>query len=227
MSTPATPSDPVPVEVPPSPEENLKRAWDRYGSLIYIFLGVIVAAILAKGGWDYLNTQKEIGIKREFSEASTPDALKAFAANHPGHPLTGVAELSVANDAYVAGKFSDAAAAYAVAGNDLPAGPFKSNAKMGQALSLLQSGKVDEAQADLRQLFNDTTALKIVRSEAGYHLAEIALAAGRGDEVQKLVEQVMTIDPTSPFAERAFALHPPAAPAPVVAPLPVVPAPKS
>jgi hypothetical protein len=224
MSTPALPTSPVPAEVPPSPEEKLKRAWDRYGSLVYIALAVVAGGILAKGGWDYLNTQKEIGIKKEFAEATTPDALKSFVANHPGHALTGVAELTIADDAYGAGKYADAAAEYAAAAADLPAGPFRANARMGQAMAQLLGGKGAEAEATLHQLLGDTSALKAVRCEAGYHLAEIALAAHRGDEVQKLAEQVMAIDPMSPFAERAFALHPPTSAA-VAAP-PAVAAPK-
>jgi hypothetical protein len=56
-------------------------------------------------------------------------------------------------------------------------------------------------------LLNDTTLLKQIRCEAGYHLASVAAAAGRNADVQKFAEQVMQIDATSPFAERAFALR--------------------
>jgi len=226
MTTPASPSDPIPAQVPSSPEESLKRAWDRYGSLVYIFLAVVIVGILGKGGWDYLNTQKEIGIKKEFAEATTPDALKSFVANHPGHVLTGVAELSIANNAYSVGKFSDAVTAYTSAAADLPAGPFQANAKMGLAMSLLQTGKSGDAEADLHLLMNDGSQLKTTRCEAGYHLAEIALAANRGEEVQKIAEQVMAIDPSSPFAEKTFTLRPPTPGALSVPALPAV-APKS
>ena len=36
----------------------------------------------------------------------------------------------------------------------------------------------------------------------------LALDSGRGAEVQGLAEQLLRIDPTSPFAERAFSLRP-------------------
>jgi hypothetical protein len=208
MTTPATPSDPQSAELPPSPEVNLQRAWDRYGTLLYIVLAVVAAAILAKGGWDYLNVQKELGIKKDFAECSTPDSYRTFIGNHPGHVLTGVAELIIANDAYGGGKFTDAISGYTSAVADLPPGVAQSNAKMGLAMSLAQSGKVPEAETDLRLLLNDPSQLKTTRCEAGYHLAELALADGHGEEIQKLAEQELQIDPSSPFAERTFTLAP-------------------
>jgi hypothetical protein len=210
MTTPVTPSDAQSAAPAPSPEENLKQAWGRYGSLVYIFLAVVAAAILAKGGWDYLNVQKELGIKKDFAECTTPDAYRTFIGNHPGHVLTGVAELIIANDAYGGGKFTDAVSGYTSAIADLPVGVAQSNAKMGLAMSLAQSGKTADAETNLRLLLNDPSQLKTTRCEAGYHLAELALADGRGTEIEKLAEQEMQIDPSSPFAERTFALRPPA-----------------
>ncbi len=212
MPTPATPSDPQSAELPPSPEVNLQRAWDKYGTLLYILVAVVGAAILAKGGWDYLNAQKELGIKKDYAEATTPDAMKTFVANHPGHVLTGVAELSIGNNAYATGKFTDALTAYNAAATDLPAGPFQANAKMGAAMALLQTGKSGEAEAALHALLNDSSLLKTTRCEAGYHLAVIAIAAGRTEDYQKVADQVMALDPSNPFAEHTFQLKPPASP---------------
>jgi tetratricopeptide (TPR) repeat protein len=191
---------------------NLQRAWDKYGTLLYILVAVVGAAILAKGGWDYLNAQKELGIKKDYAEATTPDAMKTFVANHPGHVLTGVAELSIGNNAYATGKFTDALTAYNAAAADLPAGPFQANAKMGAAMALLQTGKSGEAEAALHALLNDSSLLKTTRCEAGYHLAVIAIAAGRTEDYQKVADQVMALDPSNPFAEHTFQLKPPASP---------------
>jgi hypothetical protein len=79
---------------------------------------------------------------------------------------------------------------------------------MGQAISLAFTGKAADAEASLRKLMNDTGLLKTFRCEAGYHLAVLDLDAGRGAEVQGIAEQLLRIDPTSPFAERAFSLRP-------------------
>lgn len=206
MKTPATPLDP---QGAPPPDVQLKQTWERYGNLIYLVIGAIALAILAKGGLDYLNAQKEIGIQTEFEQCVSMDSFKAFASNHPGHVLTGVAELTIADNAYSAGKYPEALAQYTAAVADLPAGPAQARAKLGRAMSLEFTGKGADAEASLRQMLNDTSLLKTIRCEAGLHLAGLAAAAGRGNEVQALAEQLMQIDPQSPFSERAFSLRPP------------------
>jgi hypothetical protein len=120
---PATPLDTKPAPSAPSHEETLRQAWERYGSFIYITCGVIALGILAKGGWDYLNVQKEIGIQNEYSQCVSLDSYRSFAANHPGHPLAGAAEVIVADGSYATGKFADAVTSYTSAIADLPAGP--------------------------------------------------------------------------------------------------------
>jgi hypothetical protein len=208
---PAAPSSPKDAVIVPSTEQRLKQAWDRYGGLIYFTCGVIALGILAKGGWEYLNVQKELGIQKEFSECTTPDSFLSFAAKHPGHPLAGVAEESVADNFFTSGKYPDAFKAYSSAISDLPEGPVRAHARLGQAMALDLTGKSSDAEADFRQIMDDTTQLKTVRCEAGYHLAGIAVATGHGGDVQKIAEQLMKIDSSSPFSERTFMLRPPVA----------------
>src|SRR5208283_1094586 len=122
--------------------------------------------------------------------------------------LTGAAEVTIADHSYSAGKYAEALGAYTSAIADLPSGPIQARARIGQAMSQALTGKGAEAEANLRKLMNDTSLLKTTRCEAGYHLAVMALDAGRGGDVQGLAEQLLRIDPSSPFAERAFSLRP-------------------
>ena len=59
----------------------------------------------------------------------------------------------------------------------------------------------------LRQLAADATEPKATRVEASYHLASLANAAGQPDDVRKYADQVMQIDPTSPWTQRVFMLR--------------------
>jgi hypothetical protein len=217
MPMTATPSKPQDVEIAPSTEQRLKQAWERYGGLIYFTCGVVALGILVKGGWEYLNVQKELGIQREYSECTTPDSFLAFAAKHPGHALAGVAAETVADNAFTSGNYPDALKDYSSAVADLPEGPVRAHARMGQAMALELSGRTAEAEADFRQIMDDTAQLKAIRCEAGYHLAGLVVAAGRGSEVQKLAEGLMKIDSSSTFSQRTFMLRPPVS-APVAAP---------
>jgi hypothetical protein len=207
MPTPATPSDPNAAAVPASFEDRLKAGWERNGSLVYITLCVLAAAVLAKGGLDYYSAQKELAIEQAYAACSAQDMLKAFADSHKGHPLAGLAELRVADMAYESGKFGEAATDYGQAAGDLPAGPLLSRAKLGLAMSQAESGKPSDAEAGLRLLLDDANELKPIRCEAAYHLASLEVSQGRTGEVQKLTDQLMQIDPSSPFAERMVELR--------------------
>ena len=209
MPTPAAPSKTKEAEIAPPPEVRLRQAWERYGGMFYFFCGVLALGILAKGGWRYLNEQKELGIQKEYMECVTPDSFLAFAAKHPGHPLAGVAEETVADNAFLGGRYMDALKAYSSALTDLPEGPVRARARLGQAMSLQLTGRTGEAEADLRQIVEDAGQMKALRCEAGYHLAELETAAGRGAEVQKLAQELIKIDPANGFAERTFMMRPP------------------
>jgi tetratricopeptide (TPR) repeat protein len=200
------PTDPKPEETV-FLDEKLRMAWERYSSVVYIICGLGAAAILAKGGLNYLAAQKELGVQKDYVADKTSDGDKQFVTEHRGHPLAALVELKIADETYMSGKFAEAATGYEKAVVDLPAGPFRSRARLGQAMALAQSGKTSDAEGSLRQILDDENELKSVRCEAGYNLAELAVSSGRSGDVQKLAERLMQIDPTSPFAERAFALR--------------------
>ena len=224
MPTTPVPSDPQAAPIPVPLDERFRLAWVRHGNTVYAICALVLVAILAKGTWDYMVIHKELEVRKEYAAATSPESFRAFAASHPGHPLAAFAELTVADTDYAAGHYADAAAGYEKASSDLPAGPFQERSKVGLAMSQALSGKLADAESGLRQVLNDPAQLKAIRCEAGYHLASLASAAGRPAEVEKIAEQLMQIDPSSPFAERAFSLRAEMPAPPVTAAAPPNPA---
>ncbi len=218
MTTPATPSAPkpagddrnlVPVDVSTAAnfEERLHVFWKNNGNAILTLVALVLAGILAKGGWDYFSAQKELGIRKDYAAATTPAQLKTFAAAHAGHALAGVALLRIADEAYAAGKYADAIAAYDAAQPVLKTGPLAARARLGRAVAKADTGKTAEATAELKQLADDATLDKNVRTEATYQLASLAAEAGNAADVQKLSESLMRLDPQSPWTQRALGLR--------------------
>ena len=234
MPTPVTPtnahshedggSEPT-VDLVPF-EARMRELWEKNRALVAAFCVVVVVAIAGKGGWDYFSAQKERSIEQEFAAASTADKLRAFADLHPGHPLAGVALLSLADGDYASGRIGEAAAGYQRAVDALKTSPLEGRARLGLAMSEIQSGQVSDGVAGLRELVDDTKEFQAVRAEAAYHLASMAAAEGRGEEVQQLSTQLLQIDPNSPWTQRVFALQAslPAAPASAKTPTPGAPA---
>lgn len=218
MTTPATPSSPQPagddrnlVAVDATTattfEDRVHLFWKKNGTAVLALCGLVLVGILAKGGWDYLAAQKELGIAKDYAAATTAEQLRAFAASHAGHSLAGVALLRVADEAYGAGKFADALAAYDKALPALKDGPLAARAKLGRAVAKIGAGKAAEGSVELKQLADDANQNKGIRVEAAYHLASLAAEAGNAADVQKLVEQLTKIDMMSPWTQRAMTLR--------------------
>ncbi len=227
MTTPATPSSPQPAGddrnlvsvdekyVPITFEDRLHRFWQGNRNLVLGLCVAVLVAILAKGAWEYLARQKEIDVEKAYAAATTTEQLKTFASSHASHSLAGIAYLRMGDEAYAAGKSADALAAYDQAIAILKDGPLAARIQTGRALSKIQAGKTSEGTAELKQLAGDPNQFNAVRSEAAYQLASLAAEAGNAADVQKYSDQLMQIDPSSPWTQRGLMLRA-SLPAPVV-----------
>lgn len=218
MPDPVLPSDtPTPgAPAVANPDEVLIGFWEKNREILVVACLLVLAAILGRSGWQYFQNEKELGVEKEYAEASTPEQLRAFVEAHSGHSLAGVAELRVADAAYQSGQNADALAAYDRAAALLKTGILAARAQLGGAMIKLQTGQAADGIATLHQLADDTKGFPNIRAEATYHLASLAAEAGRADETRQLSTQLMQIDPSSPWTQRVFALQeklpPPAAP---------------
>lgn len=228
MSTPASPTPPTPRgdDRNPAPagetpiglgfEERMRLLWEKNGTAIIGVVVVILLAIAAKGGWEYFEAQREKDIGHAYAAAVTPAQLKAFMAAHPSHPLAGAAQLRLADEAYGDGRYADAIPAYEQAATVLKESPLASRARLGAAMAKVQGGRAAEGETALKAFAGDTKEVKAFRAEAAYHLATLAFAAGRADDVKTYADQLSQIDPTSPWAQRVLQLRA-ASPAPASA----------
>jgi hypothetical protein len=215
----ATPSDPQsagdarhPDAAERSPialtfEDKLQLLWRRHRVLIVGFCVVVTLTIIGLGAWDYLQARQELDVEKAYAAASTPESLKAFADAHSDHTLAGAAYLRIADDAFAAGKTSDALANYEKAAGIFKEGPFAARTKLGLAVTKVVSGKTAEGTTELKQLVDDGAQFKGIRAEAAYHLASLAAEAGVAADVQKYSDLLMQIDPGSPWTRQAFGLR--------------------
>ncbi len=224
QSSNPTPSAGEPSTAPlPVPfEDRLNDFWKRNRALVLAACALVILGVVANGVWEHLQASKDQEVQKAYAAASTTEQLRAFASANSGHPLAGVAEIRIADEAYAAGRAADAVTGYDKALSVLKDGPLAARARMGRALSRIQSGKTGEGENELKQLAADASQLNAVRAEAAYHLASLAADAGNTAEVQKYIEQLNQIDPASLWARRALPLMAnlpvPAAPAAPAAP---------
>lgn len=218
MSTPATPSNPspagddrnlVPVDATTAVtfDEKLQVFWQKNRTFILGGCAIVVLVILGKGGWEYMQEQKENEVRKAYGAATTSEQLKSFSVAQGDHILAGLAQIQLADEAYTAGKGTDAVAAYDKAIATLKDGPLVARARLGRAMAKVQAGKAAEANTELKQLADDANQLKAIRTEAAYHLTSLAVEAGNAADAQKYSDQLMQIDPMSPWTQRGLALR--------------------
>jgi hypothetical protein len=188
-------------------EDKLHLFWKKNRTAVFVVIAVVLLAIVGKEGWEYLQQQKDNDVKAAYQAATTPEQKKTFIANHKDHVLGALAQLEIADDAYKAGKSADAVAGYDQAIAMLKKGPLTARAQLGRALAKVQAGKAAEATTELKQLADDKNQFKAIRAEAAYHLTSLAVEAGNAADAQKYSDQLMQIDPTSPWTQRGLALR--------------------
>src|SRR5580698_5702508 len=145
MPSPALPSDsPTPGAVDPlaNPDAVLIGFWEKNREILLVACLVILVGILGRGGWQYYQSQQELGVEKQYADAASPEQLRAFADAHPTHALAGVAELRLADAAYQSGQNADALAAYDRAGALLKTGILNARAQLGLAVIKIQTGQV-------------------------------------------------------------------------------------
>ena len=190
----------------PSFEERLHSFWRTNSKIMTAALVVVLLAIVINGAFDYLAKQKERDIEQAYAAAGTSAQVKAFAAANSQHPLGGVASVRVADEAYTESRYADAITAYDQAASILKTGPLASRARLGSAVAKLQAGRAADAETALKALAVDLKEIKAYRAEASYQLASLAAAKGNAAEVKTYSDQLMQLDPASPWTQRSLAL---------------------
>jgi len=219
MSKPATPSSPTPAGddrnlvrvdehyVAPSFEDRLRLFWQRNSAAVTTVLIGVLLVIVAKGAWEYLSAQRELDVEQGYAAATTPAQLKVFVAAHPEHPLAGVAQVRLGDEAYAEGRLADAIAPYEQGAAVLKSGPLASRARLGAAMAKLQTDHVAEGEAALKVIASSTSEIKAYRAEAAYHLATYAAAKGQAADLKSYSDLLLQIDPASPFVQRVMQLR--------------------
>jgi hypothetical protein len=188
-------------------EDRMLELWKKQRATILGTLVVLAGVLVGLSVFRMLQARREAEISAAFGRATTADEKRAFANEHSGHPLAGLALLAVADEAYRDMRYDDAARDYAAAARALEDPLFAGRARIGEAVSKYKGGQTAEGERLLTQLSEDTTVLLSHRAQALYELA--TFAAGAGDHAKALtaIDKLRALDPENYWAGRATALR--------------------
>jgi len=188
-------------------EDQLQEFWKKNSRFILLLVIVGLAAIIGREAVQYMWKERERGISEAYGASDSPEKLKAFAAEHESHALAGFALLRVADEAYTARNYTEAAAAYEKAIAPLKDSPMAVRARAGAAISQALGGDRAKGEAALKLIADDMAIMAGQRSEARYHLATLAIGDGRIEDARKALDEVVQTDLTGMWAQRAFMLR--------------------
>lgn len=198
---PSEPNSPANAPVEPPLEEKLRVFWEKNARAVLGACLVVLLAVLARGAYNYYLREREASIEGDFAAATSPEKQRAFVDQHPDHALAGLALLQLGDEAYSDSKYADAQNDYRRAAEILKHGPFAGRARLGVAVAKIDAGD-HSGEQDLKTIANDALEVKPVRAEAAFHLAMIAVGAGKNDEAIKQFDLVTSLDPTGTWSQR-------------------------
>ncbi|HUG10011.1 MAG TPA: tetratricopeptide repeat protein [Opitutaceae bacterium] len=188
-------------------EDQIQDFWKKNSRFILLLVIIGLAVIIGREVVQYMWKERERDISEAYGASDSSERLKAFAAEHEEHALAGFALLRVADEAYTASNYTEAAANYEKAVAPLKDSPLAVRARIGAAISQALGGDRAKGEAALKALADDLAIMAGQRSEARYHLATLAIGDGRLDEARKALDEVVQTDLTGSWAQRAFMLR--------------------
>jgi len=172
-------------------EDRLWLFWERNQGAIVKTTVAVVVGVLGYLAFFFWNESRREALGEEFTACQDEAARRAFAARHPGEPLSAVALTDVADDLKRVGKFADAAEAYdearrlaGLAGNAPEVSALATRARLYAALCRLETGDAGATEA-LAVVANDVAAAETLRGFAMLTLANVAVAKGDTAEASK------------------------------------------
>ena len=181
--------------------------WEKNRQLVLMVCIASLLVVIGREGWQYYSEQHELSVRNDYAKvADRPEQLAAFAGANAGHALAGVAYLRIADTKYAAGDFRSAAENYPKAAASLNNPALLGRAKIGAAMSQINSGDKTAGETALKAVGAEAALPKSIRAEALYHLATLAYDSANAAEVSRLVTEVGKIDAAGIWSQRATLL---------------------
>lgn len=160
-------------------EERFNNFWKKNGTAVFGAMAFVALLITGIQGYGYIQTQNELKKQAEFGEATTPEAKLSFAVDHPGHALSGLAYIEIADAEYARGEFLQATNHYEAAIIPLTGAesPLAGRARLGAAISRIRHGDAAGVQ-QLEDIARDPSVIEMLRAQASYHHAVAAWKDG-------------------------------------------------
>ena len=171
-------------------EDRLFLTWKNHSTLIVAGVVLVVFLIVGRGTWSAYVEARQARISEAFGLAESIEEKRVFARDNIGHPLAGVALLEVADEVYRNGDYRMAEIEYSAALAVLSEPLLLSRARIGEAISAIQSGLVSKGEPLLRRIADDEEVPAPIRAEALFQLASVQFAEQRFENARATLDEL-------------------------------------
>jgi len=187
-------------------EDRMWVFWKRQQGNILRLATVACLGVIGWQGWILYQQHAANQLQTEYQALDGASSLLSFAQSHPDNTLGKLAQLEAADAFYKDGKFADASKAYAQAAAIWSTETYGQRARLGQALSQLQSGDATGGRQQLEALAQDTQAVDNYRAEAAFNLAVLAIQSHDKATASKWLDKVKTFKNSQSWSSEATTL---------------------
>ncbi len=187
-------------------EDRFNDFWKKNGPTIFAAIAVFGLIIVGYQVYGFMQERKADRIAAEFNTLQDASAKLEFAERHGNTRLGGIAWLDLADDAFAAENFADAASRYETATRSLAGSPLSARARLGNAMSRLRLGE-ENAPMLLDQLARDPEVLVSIRAEAAYLLAVTHYSGENFRQARRALDLLATFEDAPMWQQRGLRLE--------------------
>lgn len=186
-------------------EDRLWLLWERHRSTIVGTVTAVLAGLVAWFAYRAWDEARQESMRASYAALADDGARRAFAAAHPGHPLSTAALLTIADDLHSKGK--PAAKAYAEAAASDPGSSRAGRALLWRArlyagLLALDEGAAADGLARLAEVAEAAEAPDAIRGPAFLALARAALDGKEAPKAREWLDKMdRLLGPDHPWRE--------------------------
>lgn len=187
-------------------EDRMWFLWRRYKKHTFLFILFIVLVMGGIQGVSLFKRYQLRQLQEEYQDARDDAQKLLFAERNPSEPLSGTVFLRFGDNAYRKGQYSEAAKYYMQALKALRNTILTGRASMSLAMAHYMGEERVKGREGLKFIYGDARGMEVIRAEAAYQLALIALEEKNYEACQEYVSAIARMPEAGIWSQKALGL---------------------
>lgn len=184
-------------------EGRVHDLWSKYRSYIQIGIITLIAAVIGVQAVKIFQDYQVSRLQKQFLIAKTEGKEEDFAMKYPREPLAGLVWLNMGDKSFEEKDFQNALIYYTNAQKAFKETAIKGRARIGAAMANLMNNNSAQGISELIAIANDKSIKEVLRAEAFYQLAVLALEKDNVSESVNYLKKISALPNSGFWAQKA------------------------